>query len=257
VCCLLERGCYDSIGTFCPQRKVTGALIRILNQGCQAPVKRSPAGGPGRVIQRRGEQRVGESDVVAGDFHHAGSYGGLHTGWNAGRWSYYALEQPDGRIRHRCGDEEQFPDIGREVAQPLTHELLKRARHGETLARFRLDLAPQDSSRDLQGEKRIAPRRPGDLSQYRARKSRAEPGPEQLVKEDGRQGRQAQPMGFLARKAVGQQHRDAPLPRRPQRRKKPDPLGFESAEDELEHACRRPVHPMEVIDCHEDTRAFR
>jgi hypothetical protein len=38
MCCLVQRGCHDSIGTFCPQRKVTGALIRIVDQGRQSPV---------------------------------------------------------------------------------------------------------------------------------------------------------------------------------------------------------------------------
>jgi len=95
---------------------------------------------------------VSKSQVVPHNLDRAGLCGDIYTRSHARRVFSRLFQQRDRRIGYGCGHEEEVPNIGREVFEPIANQLVERARYRQVLAWFRFDLAAQNPSRDFEGE---------------------------------------------------------------------------------------------------------
>jgi hypothetical protein len=149
---LIECGGHDGVAPAGSHRKMERPFSRAGDNPSETPVKLAPLISSERVIDRCGEQRVGEPEVIVGRVDNACRYGDVdsccHVGWAFCR----ALQQLNVWIRGGGGDRQHPKDVARHSGQPLADELLQGGGYGQGLTRPVRDLTALDRSGELQSE---------------------------------------------------------------------------------------------------------
>ncbi len=235
------------IGTLRREGQMPRALLGIRDDGGQATVHGPPhsrrrGGGEGRD-----EQRVREGDQVAPELDHARLDRLLEIAVRPLPGAGGELHHRDSRAGQRSGVQERLSRGRRKLREPGLDELAQVCRHGQRLARNRLDAGPLERPGQLEREKRVAARRLVDAQEREARKREAEPAADELVEPRGAEGSDRETfdpvaerqgelvrLGVLARQSYGGQNADRLLVQAPA--------------GEREHAGGGLVEPLDVVD---------
>jgi hypothetical protein len=223
------------------ERQMTCPALRIGFAGGEALVERPSLLRSELGVDKRGQQRMVEADTIVLDHEKARPHGGVERG-ALGQHGFDFRKQGLGE---RGDDRQHAAGLRRHVREPLAEKLVKGLRHWQGGAGMWQLAAPEEGSRQLEPEVRVATGRLVEPAQERARqggthallKNGAECAQRQRAELDAIFGIERTGGAGAAREQLGYG------------------LCAETPERELEHRRGGRVQPLDVVDRDDDRPA--
>jgi hypothetical protein len=150
----LERERDLLVGPFRCEREMVGALLQVGDEISERAVKLPPPGECDALVGSRGEKRVREADLLAGDLDDTRLDRGLEP--VVGVAGHRRREQARRRLRHRGGHRQRILRLVRKCRDPLRDQVSELVGHGQRFSRREAALVACQRLSELERVERVA-----------------------------------------------------------------------------------------------------
>ena len=222
---------------------MTGAREGIVDDLGQAFVRAAPSAWGGGLVEHGGKQRVREADDPVPELDHV---------VRESRLEGVGVELIGRQSTVRAREQQRSTRLAGQPIEPSADERVQRFRHGQRLSGVDL---PSEGTAELESEKRIATRGFVETQQRGACEHSAEPRLQDRLQRAGTERADMQALD-QARVWCELELGDRTAGTEPAGEHEPDVLALQSPQRERQHARRRRVEPLDVVDRDHDRLAL-